>query len=708
MSESSPSKLQAATIGSKVPGATPAAETSAGPPAPKTLRDLFRSIDSTLFGLSLAVFLVTRLVGLENFPIYFFTDEAIQTVLAADFVKNGFRDYFGMLFPTFFPNYSYFNLSTSVYLQVIPYVLFGQSVFVTRAVSVLVAFTGMIAVGLILRDAFKIRFWWAGVLLLSITPAWFLHTRTAFETVIAVAFYAWSLYFYLRYRQGHPRSLLAALLFGALAFYTYSAIQLPVLLTGLLLLLIDARHHWQNRRMAAWGLALSVLLVTPYLRFQSEHPDETFLHARRLDSYLFRQDLTPGEKIDQFVHEYTYGLSPAFWYVPDNDRDLIRHKMKGYGNILLITLPFALIGAAMCLLKLRSPAHRTLLLAALLAPAGGALVEVHVTRALVFVVPAAILTAIGLAAILERLARRIAHRTSAIALCAALAIGNVAMLNDALTNGPTWYSDYHLGGLQFGAKEIFAAIREYLQRSPDTHIFLSPTWANGTDTLQRFFMPDEPRVTLRNIDAYASKKLDLNGQMLLIMTPAEYQRTLGNPKFTDIRVEQTLKYPDGRDGFYFVRLSYSPQADAIFAAETEERRRPVSETFTLDGEEVTISHTRFDVGQLSDLFDHDTFTLVRTSEINPFFIEITFAQPRSIASLSVTTGSMDFELAVQLFAPGDAAPTNYAHSYIDSPPDPTVQLDFDAPTSIEKIRIEIKDLNAGNESFVHVREIELR
>jgi hypothetical protein len=42
-----------------------------------------------LAGLALIVYAATRFIGLNRFPIYFFTDEAVQTVLAADFVHAG-------------------------------------------------------------------------------------------------------------------------------------------------------------------------------------------------------------------------------------------------------------------------------------------------------------------------------------------------------------------------------------------------------------------------------------------------------------------------------------------------------------------------------------------------------------------------------------------------------------------------------------------
>jgi hypothetical protein len=676
-----------------------------------TLWARLKSLDNSLFALALALFLLTRLIGLENFPIYFFTDEAIQTVQAADFVHHGLQGPNGEWFPTYFQNGTYYNLSTSVYVQTIPYLLFGFSEFATRATSVLIAFSGMIAIGLILKRVFKIKFWWIGVLLLSITPAWFLHSRTAFETAEAVALYAWFLYFYLRYRYGRPRNLYGALLFGALTFYTYSPAQAIVVVTGLLLLLSDLRYHVQtlrvNRRVLLLSSILAIVLVLPYVRFQSQHPTEPFLHLRTLDSYLTDVSLTAGDKLNRFIQTYADSLSPAYWYTPDNQRDLFRHTMKGYGHILLITLPFALLGLALALRRIKASMYRLILIALFVTPLGTALVQVQVYRALTFVIPVGLLTAIGLASILTWLTRRVAYRWLAIGSFVVLGTINVGMLNDALTNGPTWYNDYGLGGMQWGARQVFSAVEDYLQREPQTYIVVSPTWANGTDVLLRFFIDNDPRVWMGNIDAYKTTQLNLNDNVLFVMTPDEYQRTIDDPKFTNVQqVQPPLKYPDGRDGFYFVKLAYSDQAASIFAAEEAARKQPVEEDYVLDGQTVHTVHSRFDVGQVNDLFDRDTYTLVRTEVDNPFFIEITFPQPRQFTGLTLTTGTMDFTVTVKLYADANAQPAIFTQKFVGLPPDPTVNLNFDpVPVPATRIRIEVKDVNAPSEAKLHIREI---
>ena len=436
-------------------------------PAPSSRRDgdapAWSSIDKRLFFASLAVFAASRLIAIDDFPVYFFTDEAANTVLAAEFVQNGLRDEAGQLFPLYFANTEKLSLGVSVYAQVIPYLLFGASVFVTRATSALAALSGAAAVGLIVKDAFHMRPAWLAVFLLAITPAWFLHSRTAFETTLYVAMFAWFLYFYLRYRAGYARAIFLAVLFGALAFYSYNSGQAGIVLSAVLLVVVDARFHWENRRTALLGAALAAALALPYVRFQAEHPGEFVRRLQLADSYLVRPGLGSADKAARFVEEYAVGLSPAYWYAPENSRDLVRHRMKGYGNILWPTLPFAFIGLASCFRHGRHPAQRAVLIVAVTAPAGAALAGMHVTRALVFVVPAALLTFLGAAAALRWVADRVGYARMAAALFVLLCSIQGAMLWDALANGPTWYSDY---GLFDGVEALAEKAVEIEQQHP--------------------------------------------------------------------------------------------------------------------------------------------------------------------------------------------------------------------------------------------------
>jgi len=691
------------------------------------------TIDKRFFFLSLAVFAATRLVAIDDFPIYFFTDEAANTVLAADFVHNGLRGASGQLFPVYFANTEKLSLGVSVYAQVIPYLLFGASIAATRAASALIALSGAAAVGLILKDVFRARLAWVGILLLAITPAWFLHSRTAFETTLYASMFAWFLYFYLRYRAGHLRAVFPAVAFAALAFYSYNTGQAGIVLCALLMVLVDARFHWQNRRTALLGAVLAFALALPYVRFQVGHPGEVVRRLQQLDSYLVRPDLDPADKAVRLGEEYLAGLSPAYWYAPENTRDLIRHRMKGYGNILWPTLPFAAIGVVVCLRRWREPAYRAVLIAALTAPLGAALAGMHVTRTLVFVVPAALITFLGGAAALRwipsgipagmlsampspgcearrsAIGDRVGYARMATALFVLLSLISGGMLGDALANGPTWYSDYGLTGMQYGARQVFSHVSAYLADHPQSQAWIFPTAWNGSDMLRRFFMPDDPRVLMLDLDSFLGERFDAIEGGVVMLAREDYSRVIESGKFAEAQIESTVPLPDGTVGFYLVTLAYSPQADAIFAAEEEARRQMVEEEVAVAGRTVTARHTPFEAGSIHDLFDGDPATLARTAGINPAVIELDFTEPVRLTGLTLTTGSMDLGLEIRTFAREGTVPGRYEAVFTGLPPDPTIDVVFEpSPGPVSRLRIEIRDLHAPATAPVHLREIALR
>ena len=681
---------------------------SAPPTKPQRRRRL--SLDNALFMATALVFLITRLVALDRWPIYFFTDEAINAVRAAEFLSNGLRDSQGVFLPTYFQNEQYLSLSTSVYAQVIPTALFGFSVFVTRAVVVFITLSGTLAVGLILRDIFKLRFWWIGPLLLSLTPAWFLHTRTAFEHPMWVAFYAWFLYFYLRYRTQQPRHLITAILFGALAFYSYTGGQLGMVLTGLLLLAVDARYHWRILRakpkllIAASGTL--IIAALPYLRFTLQHADESVKHLRLLGSY-WTQSLPISEKFRRLIQEYWNGLRPDYWFAPDNGRDLIRHQMKGYAQLPVFTLPFFVLGLGLTVKRWREPASRVILIALLVAPMGGVLVAANILRNLVFVIPATVLISIGVITGLEWLTKRFTYRAVALSSFALLAIVNGIMLYDATVNGPTWYDNYGLTGLQYGSQAVFAEAKNYLAAHPSEDVWIAPTWLNGPGAVKQFFAPVEPRIKIFDLDAILHEPYDID-HLLLVLARDDYERALASGVFTTTAIERTLPYPDHTPGFYFVRLAYTPQAPAIWAAEREARSRLVADTAVMAGQPVTVTHSLLDIGTIQNVFDGNPQTLIRTAAVNPAIIEIEFSPPRILSGVRVTTGNMDVALTAEVSISGSAQPQLYSHTFMELPPDPTVELDFDRPHAVTRLRLEIQDPHANERANIHVREIELK
>jgi 4-amino-4-deoxy-L-arabinose transferase-like glycosyltransferase len=742
-----------------------------------------------LFILAVIVYLGTRLIGLNQFPIYFFTDEAIQSLSMVDLIENGYRDPSGVWFPTYFRNGEYYNIGLSVYLQWLPVVLFGKSAVATRAMSVLITLIAAISIGIILRDIFKLKYWWAGTLFLSITPAWFLHSRTAFETAEFVAFYAGTLCAYLFYRHKSPRFFYLAVFLGALSFYSYSPAQIIMPLTGLLLLLSDWRYHLENRRTVLMGLGLAAILALPYVRASLNNPSAPFAHLHTLWSYWF-EEIPLSEKIGRYVSEFGVGLSPWYWYVP-NDRDLSRHLMKGYGNIMIATLPFALLGTAQVLRNLRLSACRTILLVLFVSPAAAALVHTSITRTLVFVIPAAILTAMGLEQVLgwiedpKRRLRELAespppavvriaaaliilvagiavasaleestNRLALLALAILLALqisgvagrmaqrltndngvaslslwklspsilalsvfvilagANIRMLNDAIRNGPLWFRDYGLGGMQYGGFQIFDIVDNYVREHPNTRIIFSPDWANGTDVVARFFLDDFSSIQVGSVRGHITQKLPLDENTLFIMTPQEYDLVNQSDKLTDINVESIVPYPDGSPGFYFLRLRYADNIDEIFAAEKAVRTALRESTMVIDGAEVKLRYSyldsEFQDKSIALVFDNDPFTVAKTFETNPFVIEMTFSETRTLNGFAIIIGSANVRITMKCYPEAGAEPTIYTFEGQGTRNQPELSFDLPLPTETQILHIEVLDPYTSEQSKVHIWELKLR
>jgi 4-amino-4-deoxy-L-arabinose transferase-like glycosyltransferase len=742
-----------------------------------------------LFGFAIAVYLLTRLIGLTQFPIYFFTDEAIQSLSIIDLINNKYRDPSGVWLPTYFRNGDYYNLSLSVYLQWLPAVLFGKSAVATRAMSVLVTLIAAISVGLTLRDVFKLKYWWTGTLFLSITPAWFLHSRTAFETAEFVAFYAGMLCAYLYYRYTSPRYLYLTVFLGAFAFYTYSPAQVIMPLTALGLLLSDRRYHWENRRTVLIGVVLAAVLALPYVRYIVNNPSTPFAHLHTLWSYWY-EDIPLSDKISRYFSEFGVGLSPWYWYTP-NQRDLSRHLMKDYGNIMIATLPFALLGVAHALRNLRLPAYRAILIALLISPAASALVQISITRTLVFVIPAAILTAIGLEQVLawiedpkKRLAdlseglgpapRRliaaflillvgipislISQETSnrfpllvltfllalqvsgilerwaasftradtgarpkfwtlssaLIALTAfvVLAGANLRMLNDSLTNGPLWFRDYGLGGMQYGGFQIFDIIDQYKREHPEARIIFSPDWANGADVVGRYFLDDFASIQMGSVRGHIVQKLPLDENTLFILTPQEYDVVMTSEKLTDVQVERIVPYPDGSPGFYFIRMRYVDNIDDIFAEERAARQALRESILTIDGQEVKVRHSFLDSDfqdkSMALVFDKDPFTVAKTFETNPFIFEMMFPEPRTIEGFTIGIGSANVRITLRCYSEAGAEPTVHTFEGQGTKNQPELSFDLPAATEVQVLQMEVLDLHSHEQAKVHIWELTLR
>ncbi len=168
---------------------------------------------------------------------------------------------------------------------------------------------------------------------------------------MATAFFAIFLLFYLLYRYRNPYFFFGAVVFGALTFYSYSNSQAIMGLVTIGLAISDFSYHKENRRILLWSLPLVFFVAIPFIIFQTKIPDGLSTHLRAIKSYWF-QPISLDQKFLIFFKNYLIGLSPNYWFI-ENGRDLIRHRMVGYGHFPLWSLPLVLIGIALAIKNFR-------------------------------------------------------------------------------------------------------------------------------------------------------------------------------------------------------------------------------------------------------------------------------------------------------------------------------------------------------------------
>ncbi|WP_129626386.1 ArnT family glycosyltransferase [Candidatus Oscillochloris fontis] len=663
-----------------------------------------------IFGL-LILYAITRFLGLERYPIYFFCDEAIQANLARELLDRDLRSYEGVLLPPYFYNAEKWSLSLSVYIQVISSALFGsRSIFTTRATSVVVSMLAILAVAMSLRVVFQTRFWWVGPLSLTIAPAWFVHSRTAFETVMMVAFYACFLCCYLLYRTRSSGWIFPSLIFGAATFYAYANGQGVMLVSGVLLLLVDLRYHLrQGWRLLSAASCSLILLAFPLVRFRQLEPEAMQNHLRVVDSYWLDR-LPLQDKLLTFAQTYWLGLSPGYWFWP-NDIDFERHRIPGLGHLPLILLPFFLVGLGVCIIRLRSPIYRVLLIAMLAAPFSSALASISIARVLAMLVPAAMLITLGMDQCYRWVARWVRYSMVAWTMALLMSLLALLLLRGALLAGPTWFTNYGLHGMQYGAAQVFGeTIPEILARQPDVQLLVSSTWTNNPNALVSFFLNSQQaaRVRLADVNAFLHDQQALDPQQQVFIMPFyEYDAAVASRKFVLEPPERIIRYPDGSPGFYVVRMRYVDNIEAILAAERIARAQLIETPMDLDGP-VVVAHSQLDIGAPQAIFDGDPHTLMRGFEANPLVIELRFAQPRSFSGINLTITSMDLDLRLIAIPAAGGQPLVASQSYRNLVPDPTVSLSLPGGShEVSSIRIEITQIGVGEVAHVHVREVQM-
>ena len=653
----------------------------------------------------MAIYLSTRLIGLRQYPVYFFTDEAVQTLLAEDLVNKQFIGNDDVFLPTFFYNGYQYNLGTSVYLQVIPYMLFGRVLEVNRGVSVLATSLTAIFLYLTAKKIYQVKTPWLIVLLLSIIPVWFLHSRTAFETSLAVMFYSGFIYYYFSYRRGERKHIFMAVMMAALTFYTYSPVRFVILASALVFFLIDLRYHFRNPKQIGIAFGFALILAIPMIRFQLQHPGANLEHLTLLGSYWI-QDISIFEKLKIFFQQYFSSFSMDFWFFPD-DSILSRHRMGQYPLIPTWYLLFLLVGLILIFKHWKDVSNRDLLLVLLMTPIGGSVVERGVTRMLVMVIPCVLLVMIGINWIQGWIENK--NKKSGVIITAVFAVFlcgfNIYLLLDALENGALWESDYGMTGLQWGAVQLSEKIPEFMEDNPEhVQIMLTPTWANGTDNMMRFFLGTPLPFVMGNIDTFLVNYVPIPDDLVLIMIQPEYDNMIASGKFDHIKIVDEIPYPNGQPGFLFVKFQYVDNIEEIFAEEEAERSVLQVGVLEVNGVPAEVSYSYLDMGQLSDLFDHDDQSITRTFEANPMLVQVHYDVPVDLRQCTARIGGVSSHVELALYDEDRQLIKEYKLDKPEEAAPRVVDFEIQPTTGVSYANLSVENAGELEPAHVHLWE----
>ena len=227
--------------------------------------------------------------------------------------------------------------------------------------------------------------------------------------------------------------------------------------------------------------------------------------------------------------------------------------------------------------------------------------------------------------------------------------------------------------MQYGTKQLFGEkIPEILQHNPNYRVVVSPTWANGTDNFKNFFLSDaeQARVSFNTVEAYLYEQLPVDENLILVMTPDEYQLALRDPKFESVETVALVNYPDGRPGFYFGKVSYVDNVTAMFTKERIARKQLIKSEVSTEYGSLVIDHSMIDMGSPAALFDGDFYSLMRGLEANPLILDINFQDPLTLSGIAADFANMDFTVKAYLYDVMKSDPIVYQQSMTNVDGDP--------------------------------------
>ena len=303
--------------------------------------------------------LALRVWHLDLAPPGFYIDEASVGINAQGIASTG-RDQFGTAWPALFKALGDWKHPLIVYGAAATVKVLGLSVFSVRLAAALFGGATVLLIALLARElwpgARHTRVGVVAALVLAVMPWHVQYSRLAFESITLGATMVLASCLFLRaQRQGAAwRWCLAGAAFG-LALYSYTPAKLLVPAFVCALFAAQAAgarrdppvagHTLGSAQGAAWLVGALLLAAVPMLITQVQHFAE--IQARFNGVSVLREP----QPLRAAAASYFAHLNPRYLFL-DGDHNP-RHAWRHWGELLIVTAPFALAGIV------RALRHRT-------------------------------------------------------------------------------------------------------------------------------------------------------------------------------------------------------------------------------------------------------------------------------------------------------------------------------------------------------------
>ena len=401
-----------------------------------------------LFILIIILFLVTRLYKINEIPASLYWDEASIAYNAYSITQNG-QDEWGDFLPLHLRAFGEFKLPVYIYTVSLFQMILGFNEWSLRLPAVVFSLGTIIVIYLIGKNMFySITTGLLGAFILTVTPGYFIFSRTGYEATAGLFFFMLGVYVFFKSLQ-MPKLLLFSAISLALSMYSYNSFRLLVPLALPFLIFSYFRHQSgfiQLKHPLLFVLVL-VLSYAPILRFLLSPEGGT--RFERVS--LFNRD-TEISLLPQLIQNYLGHFNLHFLFISGDLNQ--RSHLQGFGELYWIFVPF-LISGVLYLFWKNKPLNIWVILITLIAPIPAVITKEspHALRSIALFPFFSLVTALGITQLIGYLK----YKTLLLSIILMIFLGSFGVYWNAFL---TRYNNASSGDWQYPYKQLFLSYQD--------------------------------------------------------------------------------------------------------------------------------------------------------------------------------------------------------------------------------------------------------